>query len=124
MQELVYRIGNDIGGLSVGEKLLGGILITLFSMLMVFSVLLLLMYLIKGMGLVFADRKPEEEKIQEIQVQEEEQLLDENEVMAAIVAAISSMKTSEGSKIVIRQLVKNENNWADAGLLEQINSRL
>ena len=124
MQELVYRIGNDIGSLSVGEKLLGGILITLFSMLMVFSVLLLLMYLIKGMGLVFADRKPEEEKIQEIQVQEEEQLLDENEVMAAIVAAISSMKTSEGSKIVIRQLVKNENNWADAGLLEQINSRL
>lgn len=124
MQELVYRIGNDIGGLSVGEKLLGGILIALFSMLMVFSVLLLLMYLIKGMGLVFADRKPEEEKIQEIQVQEEEQLLDENEVMAAIVAAISSMKTSEGSKIVIRQLVKNENNWADAGLLEQINSRL
>lgn len=126
MQELVYRIANEIDTMTMGEKFLGGLLVTAFSILMVFAVLILLMYIIKGLGLVLGNKAPKaaakEEPIKEEVMNLTED--DENEVMAAIIGAISSMNTGQDSKIVIRQVVRNNSNWADSGLLEQINSRI
>lgn len=125
MQELVYRIANEIDTLTMGEKFLGGLLVTAFSIFMVFAVLILLMYIIKGLGLVLGNKAHKtataEEPIKEEVMNLSED--DENEVMAAIIGAISSMNTGQDSKIVIRQVVRNNSNWADSGLLEQINSR-
>ena len=58
MQELVYRIANEIDTLTMGEKFLGGLLVTAFSIFMVFAVLILLMYIIKGLGLVLGNKAP------------------------------------------------------------------
>ncbi len=128
MRDLIYAIANNTEALSMGERLVGGLLVTVFSVLMVFAVLLLLMYVIKGFGLAFADKRPKPEavKIQEAEEKAGQAIpkADEGEVLAAIIAAIASMKTGQDSKIVIRQVVKNQSTWADAGLLEQINSRL
>ena len=126
MQELVYRIANEIDTLTMGEKFLGGLLITAFSILMVFAVLILLMYIIKGLGLVLGNKAHKTATAEE-PIKEEVMNLtedDENEVMAAIIGAISSMNTGQDSKIVIRQVVRNNSNWANSGLLEQINSRI
>lgn len=128
MQELVYRISNDIASMTIGEKFMGGILITVFSMIMVFAVLVLLMYVIKGLGVAFADNKPrtevKEAKPVTENIEEKQAEIDETEAIAAIMAALNAMKSSENSKIVIRQIVKNQSSWADAGLIEQLNSRL
>ena len=126
MQELVYRIANEIDTLTMGEKFLGGLLVTAFSIFMVFAVLILLMYIIKGLGLVLGNKAHKTATAEE-PIKEEVMNLtedDENEVMAAIIGAISSMNTGQDSKIVIRQVVRNNSNWADSGLLEQINSRI
>ncbi len=127
MQELVYRIANEIDTLTMGEKFLGGLLVTAFSIFMVFAVLILLMYIIKGLGLVLGNKAPKAAAAKEEPIKEEVMNLtedDENEVMAAIIGAISSMNTGQDSKIVIRQVVRNNSNWANSGLLEQINSRI
>ena len=130
MQDLIYKIASGAESLSLGERLTGGLLVAAFSMLMVFAVLLFLMYVIKGLGLAFADKKAKGEKLEpELVLVEEksDQTLpetDEDQLMAAIIGAISCMKTSENSKIVVRQIAKNQSNWSDTGLVEQINSRL
>lgn len=136
MRELIYRIANEVDSMTIGEKFLGGLMVTLFSMLMVFSVLVLLMFVIKTMGAVF-NKKPKQtnaetvteikssaNESQETSIAEESAQTDENEVVAAIIAAVNAVKTSEDSKIVIRQIAKNQSNWANSGLIEQINSRL
>lgn len=127
MQELVYRVANEIDTMTMGEKFLGGLLVTAFSIFMVFAVLILLMYIIKGLGLVLGNKPPKTAAAKEEPIKEEVMNLtedDENEVMAAIIGAISSMNTGQDSKIVIRQVVRNNSNWANSGLLEQINSRI
>ena len=85
------------------------------------------MYIIKGLGLVLGNKAPKTAAAKEEPIKEEVMNLsedDENEVMAAIIGAISSMNTGQDSKIVIRQVVRNNSNWANSGLLEQINSRI
>lgn len=132
MRELIFKIANEAGSMTVGEKFIGGILITLFSMLMVFAVLILLMYVIKILGTTLGgNAKPAKTTVEKSQNESsskenisEVQARDEAEVVAAIIAAVNAVKTGEDSKIIIRQIVKNQNNWAENGLAAQVNSRL
>ena len=79
MQELVYRIANEIDTLTMGEKFLGGLLVTAFSILMVFAVLILLMYIIKGLGLVLGTKPNKALPLQESLAKEEGQVLSETD---------------------------------------------
>lgn len=133
MNELIKQMATDTASMSIAEKISGGIVVTLFSMAIVFLVLILIMYIIKVMTASTAkvaerrqakviDEKTEEIKIQETSIEPEDNIEEE---IAAIMAAISSYYASSNSKIVIKNIAKKDNDtWVNAGMLDQINSRL
>lgn len=134
MNELIKQMATDTSSMSLAEKMMGGLVVTVFSMAIVFLVLILIMYIIKLMTSSTAkvaerraarvvNEKTEEIKIQETSIEPEED--NEEEVVAAIMAAINSYYASSQSKIVIKNIAKKEDStWVNAGILNQINSRL
>lgn len=136
MNELIKQMAADTTSMTLAEKAIGGLVVTVFSMGIVFLVLLLIMYIIKLMTSSAAkvaerraakvvDEKSSEVTIQEIAIEPEQTSKNEEEVVAAIMAAINSYYASSQSKIVIRNISKKENDtWVNAGMLDQINSRL
>ncbi len=133
MNELIKQMATDTASMSVVEKIIGGIVVTVFSMAIVFLVLILIMYIIKAMTASTAkvaerrqakvvDEKTEVVKIQETSIEPEDNIEEE---IAAVMAAISSYYASSNSKIVIKNIAKKDSNsWVNAGMLDQINSRL
>lgn len=123
MFELIERMRMDTEHLSVADKFLGGAVVSVFSMFIVFCVLILLMYVIKGIGLTAVEKKAAPAAAPSAPAPAAI-VKDESEVIAAVMAAVNSMSTSEGSRIVIKNIVKKQDNWGTSGLLEQMNSRL
>ncbi len=131
MRSLIDRLSSG-AEMTVGEKILAGIEVSVFSMAIVFAVLILLMFIIKWMGDVVAnsEKKAQEQESAAAPNQPTtepviaQNTTDESEVVAAIVAAISAMSEGSDCKIVIRNITRANESWASAGLLEQINSRL
>ncbi len=131
MGSLIDRLSSG-AEMTVGEKILAGIEVSVFSMAIVFAVLILLMFIIKWMGDVVAnsEKKAQEQESAAAPNQPTtepviaQNTTDESEVVAAIVAAISAMSEGSDCKIVIRNITRANESWASAGLLEQINSRL
>ena len=133
MNELIKQMATDTASMSVVEKIIGGIVVTVFSMAIVFLVLILIMYIIKAMTASTAkvaerrqakvvDEKTEVVKIQETSIEPEDNIEEE---IAAVMASISSYYASSNSKIVIKNIAKKDSNsWVNAGMLDQINSRL
>lgn len=134
MNELIKQMATDVSSMTLAEKMLGGLIVTVFSMAIVFLVLLLIMYAIKAMtssASKVASRREakvvneacDDVKIQEMPI---EKIQDNNEeVVAAIMGALNAYYSSSQSKIVIKNIVKKDNDtWANAGMLDQINSRL
>lgn len=133
MNELIKQMATDTASMSIAEKVIGGIVVTVFSMAIVFLVLILIMYIIKAMTASTAkvaerrqakvvDEKTEVVKIQETSIEPEDNIEEE---IAAVMAAISSYYASSNSKIVIKNIAKKDSNsWVNAGMLDQINSRL
>lgn len=134
MRELVTRIATDTGSMTLGEKLFGGVLVSIFSMLMVFAVLVVLMAVIRVLGQLLGARpvskRQEEESVVTANAaaapaQEAQQnAMQEEEIVAAIVAALQSQRRSSGSKLVIKRLEPTEGAWSAQGLIEQVNARL
>lgn len=128
MFELIERMRMDTEHLSVADKFLGGAVVSVFSMFIVFCVLILLMYVIKGIGLTAVEKKAAPAAAPAAAAPSAPApaaiVKDESEVIAAVMAAVNSMSTSEGSRIVIKNIVKKQDNWGTSGLLEQMNSRL
>ncbi len=131
MGSLIDRLSSG-AEMTVGEKILAGIEVSVFSMAIVFAVLILLMFIIKWMGDVVAnsEKKAQEQESAAAPNQPTtepviaQNTTDESEVVAAIVAAISAMSEGSDCKIVIKNITRANESWASAGLLEQINSRL
>ncbi len=131
MGSLIDRLSSG-AEMTVGEKILAGIEVSVFSMAIVFAVLILLMFIIKVMGNVVAnsEKKAQEQESAAAPNQPTtepviaQNTTDESEVVAAIVAAISAMSEGSDCKIVIKNITRANESWASAGLLEQINSRL
>lgn len=132
MSELLQIMATNIDSLTLAEKLMGGAVVTLFSMGLVFTVLVTLMFVIKAMtkyatkdevkleieqSKIITQTEIKQTNIEEINVNEEE-------IVAAIIAAINANYSSSQSKIVIKNITRNNDNWSNSGLLEQLNSRI
>lgn len=131
MQSLMEQLAIDAQSLPFGSKMFAGLQVTVFSMVIVFSVLILLMFIIKAMGsIVMAGEK----KTKQAEIPSAAPAAavaapavaktDDSEVVAAIVAAVSSSYAGSDVRIVIKDIVKRQDNWGTVGLLEQMNSRL
>lgn len=126
MYELIKKLAEN-ADMTLGEKMMACLGITLFAMAIVFSVLIILMFVIKGLKLISEEKKekPAIESAPKAAVPAPAVAqTDESEVIAAVMASVSCMSTGEGSRIVIKNIVKTNDSWGTAGLLEQMNSRL
>ena len=135
MKELIAQMASDVSSMTLAEKMLGGLVVTLFSMAIVFIVLAIIMYAIKLMTSTLSE-KPKKIKIEEVKVAHEDAVtqiseasqasdINHEEEIAAVMAAITSYYASGDTKIVIRNIARNSvSSWANAGMLEQLNSRL
>ncbi len=127
MQELIYQMASN-ADMTLGEKILGSLIVMLFSMLIVFAVLALLMLIIRLFGLTASEKvapavAPASAPVEAVADRTETAELDK-EVVAAITAAIGAMSASSGCRIVIRSIAKKQDNWGTAGILEQMKNRL
>ncbi|MDO4711503.1 MAG: OadG family protein [Peptostreptococcaceae bacterium] len=130
MYELIKKLAAN-ESMSIGEKLIACLGVTLLAMAIVFCVLVILMFVIKGLKIISDDKKtrssaavPTLTQTVAGPVAQAPSHSDESEVIAAVMAAVSCMSSGEGSRIVIKSIVKKNDSWAHAGLLEQMNSRL
>lgn len=130
MYELIKRLAANDKNMLIGEKLIACLGVTLLAMAIVFVVLIILMYVIKGLKMISEEKKPAAAgpapapAVPAPAAVETSSQTDESEVIAAVMAAVNCMSSGEGSKIIIRNIVKKNESWASAGLLEQMNSRL
>ena len=133
MNELITQMASDVSSMSMAEKMLGGLVVTLFSMMIVFVVLMIIMYAIKLMTSSLSE-KPKKIKEDDVKVAKSEEIpqisesckaKNDNEEIAAVMAAIATHYASGETRIVIRNIARNGmSSWANAGMLEQLNSRL
>lgn len=135
MKELIAQMAADVSSMSLAEKMLGGLVVTLFSMVIVFIVLVIIMYAIKIMTSSLSE-KPKKIKIEEVKVAQEDKVTpisdtfqagagNDEEEIAAVMAAIATNYASGETRIVIMNIARNGmSSWANAGMLEQLNSRL
>ncbi len=123
MQELIYQMASN-ADMTLGEKILGSLIVMLFSMLIVFAVLALLMLIIRLFSWTASEKvAPASAPVEAVADRTETAELDK-EVVAAITAAIGAMSASSGCRIVIRSIAKKQDNWGTAGILEQMKNRL
>lgn len=133
MQSLIEQLAVDASSLSFTGKIFAGIQVAIFAMIIVFSVLIFLMYVIKLLGNVVTAQSKKAEDASKAQVSAPSApavaapavpAQDEKEIVAAVLAAIYATNSGSDSKIVIKNIVKKQDNWGTVGLLEQMNSRL
>ncbi len=127
MYELIKQLAANDPNMTVGQKMIACLGVTLLAMAIVFSVLVILMFVIKGLKLISVEKKDQpviETKSTPAVAAPTPAAKDESEVIAAVMAAVSAMSAGEGSRIVIKNIVKTNDSWGTAGLLEQMNSRL
>jgi len=130
MNELINQMATDVTAMTLGEKMTGGLVVTLFAMTIVVLVLVIIMYAIKALTAYVASssKKADMKKAQASGLEKKEQVeveSNDEEVVAAIMAAINSYYASSQSKIVIKNIAKKDHStWANAGMLDQLNSRL
>ena len=131
INEILDQMAHDITVLTFGEKMFGGLVVTVLSMTIVFLVLILLIGIIKAMdSMVNPKSKNETEENFEseyIQNYEQEDYEDMSELVAVISAAVAcSMGVNESKiKVVNINRVGNDSpTWAKNGRLEQLQNRL
>lgn len=129
INELLAQMKADATMLSLPEKLLGGLVVTILSMAIVFIVLIIIMYSIKLMTKIAVKETKTSEKVTEPVIEKitEDKIENTNyeEEIAAVIAAISSMSSVGPNKLVIRNITKKaENNWSVQGRFNQIQNKL
>ena len=128
INEILDQMSNDITVLNFGEKMFGGLIVTVLSMSIVFIVLIILIGVIKLLDILVNGKTKvtDDENIDMIEI-EDEPKEDSLELVAVITAAIAcSMGVSESKIRVVNINRVNDASpsWAKNGRIEQIQSRL
>lgn len=120
----------DGAQMSMGEKFLAGLQVTIFAMIIVFFVLVFLMYIIKFTGKIFV-RSEQKKKLGENNISMVDSTdkiistnVDKSEEIAAVMAAINMISVAQGSRLVVKSITKKQDNWSSSGIIAQMNNRL
>ncbi|MCT4585800.1 MAG: OadG family protein [Peptostreptococcaceae bacterium] len=121
---LLDKMSTDIKSLSYNEKMLGCLIVTILAMVIVFTVLVLLMFIVKTMK-NFANKPKKEEVIVKTKAVEEvveEVEADDKELVAIISAAVAASLNTSTSKIIVKRIerLSEDPAWAQAGRIEQM----
>lgn len=129
--ELGGRIGNPVDALMVGLQ------VTAIGLLIVFSVLIILMFVLKGMQLIFAPKDEKGQKAHGIEISQNYTETkssnavmppqeDEEELIAVLTAAIAASLNTSTYNLKIKSFKRVAGRapaWNKAGLNDTINSR-
>lgn len=115
---------------STSELIAAGLAYTVMGILIVFTILVIIMMVIKAMALFSGEKKPKKETVQETPVAApavtaEEPKTDDSELVAVITAAIASMMNEPQSGFVVRSYKKIPGSaWNKAGRREVLDNKL
>ncbi len=128
INEILDQMSTDVTVLSFGEKMFGGLIVTLLSMFIVFVVLVILIGVIKSLDILIngKTKKINHENIDIIEIEEEpeEDSLELIAVITAVIACSIGVNESKIRVVNINRVNDISPSWAKNGRTEQIQSRL
>jgi glutaconyl-CoA/methylmalonyl-CoA decarboxylase subunit delta len=133
--ELLAQFANPetLTTLSVTDKLLAGLVTTLLGVGITFSALIILQFTISWMdrllnrSTIVTQEPTTAQPPMSVNAQQTADVQDDKELVAVITAVIALKLKTTADNIVIRNIVKIDDNsslWNRAGIIEQMNSRL
>lgn len=127
--QLLDQLKNNIDSLGQGDKMFGALIVTILAMAIVFTVLVILMFVIRIMGSLL--NKTEEKKIETVPAKElvTEEIVadeeDEGELVAVIAGAVAAALQTGTSQIKVLKIVRQSSQapvWASKGNVESMNN--
>lgn len=127
INEIINGVKFDIASLSFGEKMIGSIFLAILSMLIVFCILACISAIISLMYNVFYKKRDSKknlaiEKTIELKNDKykegkninsfEKSDIDQNELIAIIVACINQFRQNEDSELIVRKIIRSNNNYS------------
>lgn len=132
--ELLAQFANPetMTTLSLANKLLAGLVTTLLGMGITFTALIILQFAISWMDRLLnrsavSREQPAAQSPVTVTEQQTAEVQDDKELVAVITAVIALKLKTTADNIVIRNIVKIDDNsplWNRTGIIEQMNSRL
>lgn len=120
INEIINGVKFDIASLSFGEKMIGSIFLAILSMLIVFCILACISAIISLMYNVFYKKRDSKEnlaiektiELKNDKYKDEKNDINQNEVVAVIVACINQFRQNEDSEIIVRKIIRSNNNYS------------
>lgn len=127
INEIINGVKFDIASLSFGEKMIGSIFLAILSMLIVFCILACISAIISLMYNVFYKKRDSKEnlaiektiELKNDKYKDEKNIksfekndINQNEVVAVIVACINKFRQNEDSEIIVRKIIRSNNNYS------------
>ena len=136
INEIINGVKFDIASLSFGEKMIGSIFLAILSMLIVFCILACISAIISLMYNVFYKKRDSKERqclfgrglywaiektieLKNDKYKDEKNInsfekndINQNEVVAVIVACINQFRQNEDSEIIVRKIIRSNNNYS------------
>ncbi|SHH47868.1 OadG family protein [Tepidibacter thalassicus] len=118
---LIDIMKNDIHILTNSQKIIGTLLVTGISMVIVFLVLIIISFSLNIMNRLICTQDKKETK----KVNKNKDSKDNKELIAVISAVIAASLGTSTNNIVVRNIVRvkdEESNWSKNGRIEQMNN--
>lgn len=123
--------------MSIGEKFINSIAITILGMVVVFTVLVIIAYSLNVLKFMFSDKPKnveEKESIKKnldertnIEIVETEEYEDDSDLIILLTAAIAAVSDTSSENIVVRsikELPQRKSTWAMVGRQQQMLNRI
>lgn len=128
---LLEKMQFSIDSMTLGEKFLGSMVVTLMGVGIVFAALATLFIAIIVMQKVVNGAQPKKESKSRPTIIEEsvveEDTIDNNELVAVITAAVAASLHTSTHNIIVRNITRAQDStpsWAKIGRMDQISSKL
>lgn len=128
---VLEKLSNGVENMTLGEKLLASLQVTLLGVFIVFIALMMLYFIIRIMDKlvnkpVKAKQKPQAIETQPVVVETiEEDTIDDTELVAVITAAVAASLQTSTHNIVVRNIVRTNDvtpAWGKLGRMQQLNN--
>jgi sodium pump decarboxylase gamma subunit len=111
LTQLLETMKLDITSLGTGEKVFGGLVVTLLCMVIVFLVLIVLMFIVKAMRVISGEKKKTDEPKPEIITETKapapaSAIAGDDDELTAVITAVLAAAEGSGSGLVVRSITR------------------
>ncbi len=128
---VLEKLSNGVDNMTLGEKLLASLQVTLLGVSIVFIALMMLYFIIRIMDKLVNKPVKAKQQTQAIETQPvvvetiEEDTIDDTELVAVITAAVAASLQTSTHNIVVRNIVRTNDvtpAWGKLGRMQQLNN--